>query len=447
MNADLSLVGVRSQQSTMINCHRSNFHDNSLKKVLLIAYHYPPEGSSSGVLRALKFSKYLPGKGWLPHVLTLRKSFYPVTDEGLLLDIPSEGVVHRTFAFDNARHLAIKGRHLACLSVPDRFVSWLFFGVARGLEVIRKEGIQAIYSTSPPATAHLIAATLKSLTGAVWVADFRDPWIEEGLFPAPGSMRYWIESRLERMVLRRCDCVVVTTPYLKAEFLSRYPEVPPDKIQVIYNGYDESDFSDISLGTRSQYFEIIHAGLVTPEFRNPLPLMEAVSSLIAEGVLPRDQVRITFLGGDSWMFSPEFTSQVNRMRLDGVVSVQGRVSHREALKRLARAAVLLLLQASDDTRSLIPAKAFEYLRIGRPILALTLEGATADLLKGKEHCLVIEPKDIASLRKSVISLFELWLKGGAGLHVEDASRQFERDNLTDQLAGILDGLMPQTRRF
>jgi glycosyltransferase involved in cell wall biosynthesis len=428
----------------MINCYRSNSPDKSVKKVLLVAYHYPPEGSSSGVLRALKFSKYLPRRGWLPHVLTLRKSLYPVTDEGLLLDIPSEGVVHRTLAFDNARHLAIKGRHLACLSVPDRYVSWLPFGVARGLQVIRKEGVQAIYSTSPPATAHLIAASLKSLTGAVWVADFRDPWIEEGVFPAPGSMRYWIESRLERMVLRRCDCVVVTTPDLKAEILYRYPEAPADKIQVIYNGYDESDFSDISLGIRSQYFEIIHAGLVTPEFRNPLPLMEAVSSLIAEGVIPRDQVRITFLGGDSWVCSSDFTAEVNRMHLEGVVSVQSRVSHREALRRMAQAAVLLLLQASDDTRSLIPAKAFEYLRIGHPILALTLEGATAELLKGMEHCLVIEPNDIASLRKSVTSLFEVWLKGEIGLQGGGASRQFERGNLTDQLAGILDRLIPQT---
>jgi hypothetical protein len=174
--------------------------------------------------------------------------------------------------------------------------------------------------------------------------------------------------------------------------------------------------------------------------------MEAVSSLIAEDVLPRDQVRITFLGSDLWMRSPEFTSQISRMRLDGVVSVQGRVSHREALKRLAHAAVLLLLQASDDTRSLIPAKAFEYLRIGRPILALTLQGATADLLKDKDHCFVIEPNDMASLRKSVISLFELWRRGEPGLQIEGASRQFERDNLTDQLARILDRLMPQIRR-
>jgi glycosyltransferase involved in cell wall biosynthesis len=410
----------------------------------MIAYHYPPEGGSSGVLRALKFSKYLPGNGWIPHILTLRQSLYPVRDEGLLRDIPAEAVVHRTLAFDNARHLAIKGRHLAFLGVPDRFVSWFFFGVARGLRIIRKERLQAIYSTSPPATAHLIAAALKSFTDTRWIADFRDPWIEEGFFPVPGSIRCRVESALEQMVMRRCDCIVVTTPHLKTEFLSRYPDLPSDKIQVVYNGYDESDFSKISVETGAERFEIIHAGLVTPEFRNPLPLLETVSTLIAEGSLLREQVKITFLGGDWWVSSCEFTAEVKRLGLDGVVNVERRVSHQEALKRLAQAGVLLLLQASDDTRSLIPAKAFEYLRIGRPILALTLEGATADLLKDRDHCFVIKPTDLVGLKNAVLALYDLWRKGGDGLEVGAAACQYERSHLTDQLTTILDRLTSLT---
>jgi glycosyltransferase involved in cell wall biosynthesis len=411
----------------------------------MIAYHYPPEGGSSGVLRALKFSKFLPANGWIPHILTLRESFYPVKDDALLRDVPAEAVVHRTLAFDNARHLAIKGRHLAFLGIPDRFVSWFFFGVVKGARVVRKQSVQAIYSTSPPATAHLIGAALKSFTGAFWLADFRDPWIEEGSFPVPGSLRYRIESALEGMVMRLCDCLLVTTPYLKQEFLSRYPQLPADKIQVIYNGYDESDFSDNGVATRTDLFEIIHAGLVTREFRNPVSLLETVAGLIAEGCLPRDQVRITFLGGDWWVSSPEFTAQVKRLGLDGVITVEGRVSHQEALKRLAQAAVLLLLQASDDTRSLIPAKAFEYLRIGRPILALTLEGATADLLKDRDHCFVINPADSAGLREAVLSLHDFWRKGGDRLQVDAATRQYDRSHLTAQLAKTLDRLTAQPR--
>lgn len=409
----------------------------------MIAYHYPPEGGSSGVLRALKFSKFLPTNGWIPHILTLRESFYPVRDEALLRDVPAEAVVHRTLAFDNARHLAIKGRHLAFLGVPDRFVSWFVFGVAKGVNVVRKQGVQAIYSTSPPATAHLIGAALKAITGATWVADFRDPWIEEGSFPVPGTVRYRIESALERMVMRRCDCIIVTTPYLKKEFLSRYPELPADKIHVIYNGYDESDFSENSVCSRSGRFEIIHAGLVTREFRNPLPLLNMMAGLIAEGSLPRDQVKIVFLGGDWWVASPDFAAEVKRLGLDPVVRVEARVSHKEALERLAQASVLLLLQASDDTRSLIPAKAFEYLRIGRPILALTLEGATADLLKDKDHCFVMKPTDSINLRNAVISMYDLWRKGDNPLKLDASIRQYERSHLTGQLANILDRLISQ----
>jgi glycosyltransferase involved in cell wall biosynthesis len=183
---------------------------------------------------------------------------------------------------------------------------------------------------------------------------------------------------------------------------------------------------------------------VTSEFRNPLPLMKSVATLIAEGSLPRDQVKITFLGGDRWLSSPEFTAEVKRMRLDGVVSLQDRVSHQEAIKRLARAAVLLVLQASDDTRSLIPAKVFEYLRIGRPILALTLEGATADLIKHRERCFVVNPADSVGLRCAVLSLYDLWRKEDGRLQVDAATRQYERSRLTAQLAQILDRLTSPT---
>jgi len=404
--------------------------------VLMIAYHYPPEGGSSGVLRTLKFSKYLPQHGWTPHVLTLWESLYPAKDEGLLGDVPPEAVVHRTFALNSARHLAIQGRHLALLTVPDRFISWLPFGVARGLRVIRQTGIRVLYSTSPPPTTHLIAVGLKALTGLPWVADFRDPWVEEGFYPLPGTLRYRVETILEQHVIRRADRVTVTTPYLQREFISRYPQLTPDTVQVIYNGYDEMDFQHVQSPGRSAQFEILHAGLVTPEFRDPRPLLQAVTSLIADGSLPRHEVRITFLGGDTYVHSQDFGALVKQFGLEDAVSVCGRVSHREALQRQGQAAVLLLLQASDDTRSLIPAKAFEYLRIGRPILALTLAGATADLLQGMAYCSVVSPTDQDGLRRAVMKLYTLWQQSPNGMRVSRPIQPYERSHLTVKLAHI-----------
>ena len=412
------------------------------KPLLMVAYHYPPEGGASGVLRALKFSKYLPAAGYTPHVLTLRESSYVTRDDGLKGSIPPEAVVHRTFALDASRHFAIRGRYPGLLAIPDRFVSWLPFGTARGLSIIRKHGIRAIYSTSPIPTAHLIAGCLKRWTGLPWVADFRDPWIEEGIHPRPGSLRERIERPLERWVLQSADRIVATTPRLREEILGRHPALPTDRVRVVYNGFDEEDFgaAPAVAASQSDRFEILHAGLVTPDFRDPFPLLRTVAALVNEGVLPRDRTRVTLLGGGPYLDSKPFRTELESLRMEGVIEVVGRVPHEEALRRLGESAALLLLQASEDTRALIPAKAFEYLRTGRPILALTLEGDTADLLRGMEQCFVVDPSNAAALRGAVIRLHEEWARTGGTRSVARPVDRYERRRLTWELAEILNEL-------
>ena len=402
----------------------------------MVAYHYPPEGGSSGVLRTLKFSKYLPECGWQPHVLTLRKSFYPVKDEKLLQDIPEEVVVHRTFGVDTARHLSIGGRHLSALAVPDRWIGWVPFAVARGLKAIRQAGIDALYSTCPAPSAHLIAWVLHRMTGLPWLADYRDPWIEEGVFPKPGTLRYKFESFLEAKVIRDCTYLVVTTPNLGREFVDRYPCLEERRVRVIFNGYDEADFDGLDASSWPEKFDIIHAGLVTPEYRNPLPLLEVLAELMRNGRLQSSEVRVSFIGDSAWLGSQEFRSKVESLGLEQVVKVEPRVSHREALERMARAAVLLLLQASDDTRALIPAKAFEYLRIGRPILALILAGATTDLLHDQRHCFAVNPADRPGLAEAILTLHRSWRDRHEFGAAKNLAR-YERKNLTREFSTLL----------
>src|SRR5689334_10813428 len=349
-----------------------------MKPILMIAYHYPPEGSSSGVLRTLKFSKHLPKHGWQPHVLTLRESLYGERDEGLLRDVPAEARIHRTHAFDATRHLAIRSRHLSAFAVPDRFATWLLFGITRGIHVIRTHRIQALYSTSPLPTAHLIAMALQSLTHVPWIADFRDPWIEPGAYPPPGTLRCRLESALEALVIRRASRITVTTDRFRDEVIARYPGLEAERVVTIFNGYDEDDFRGLEGGERSDTFELLHTGMVTPEYRDPLPLLRAVRTCIDRGDVASNRVRVAFLGGGPYLNGPDFKAAVAQLRLESIVSVEARIPHRAVLRRMAGAAALLLLQASDDTRILIPAKAFEYLRAGKPILALTGDGATAD---------------------------------------------------------------------
>ncbi|HXH83828.1 MAG TPA: glycosyltransferase [Candidatus Tectomicrobia bacterium] len=409
-----------------------------MKPILMVAFHYPPEGGSSGVLRTLKFTKYLPRHGWTPHVLTLRESFYRSRDEQLVRDIPAEARVHRTFALDTSRHLAIRRRYPAWLTVPDRFVSWVPFGVVRGLRVIRAAGIRCLYSTCPQPSAHLIALLLKRRTGLPWVADFRDPWIEETGEGAPRSLRDRVDRRLERAVVRHADRIVATTPSLRDDFLRRYADLAHGKTHVIYNGYDEDDAAALPApAAKREHFEILHAGLVTEAYRDPTPILRAVSSLIARGRVDRRRVRIVFLGGGKYPASAGFAAGVRGLALQDVVDVAGRVSHAEALERTRHADCLLLLQASDDTRALIPAKAFEYLRAGRPILALAGPGATADLLRDMEQATVVDPGRPADIEEAIAASYEAWRESPVPIVVERKIERFERANLTAELARIL----------
>lgn len=412
------------------------------KRLLMIAYHYPPEGEGSGVLRTLKFSRYLPRHGWEPHILTLAESSYRIRDDALRDQIPPEAVVHRTASLDASRHFAIRGRFLSCMAIPDPHVWWLPFAFPRGLGVIRRRGIDALYSTSPMASAHLVALALKRATRVPWVADFRDPWIEEGVHPRPGNLRDRVERSLERSVVRTADRLTMTTPPLRDEILGRHPDLPQDRARVIYNGYDETDFTAVTPGGDSSRFEMIHAGLVTAEFRDPSPVFRAVAALIREGKVPRTEVRITFLGGGPYVGSAAFRESISAHGLDDVVEIAPRVSHGESLMRLARAGALLLLQASDDTRALIPAKAFEYLRISRPILALTMPGATADLLRGLDGCHVHAPSETEDLRRTIGTLYDRWRASPEGGRITRPIERFERSVLAGELARLLHDLCP-----
>lgn len=407
----------------------------------MVAYHYPPEGGSSGVLRTFKFSKFLPQYNWSPHILTLKESLYPQRDYGLAKDIPATVRVHRTFALDTAKHLSVRGRYLGALAVPDRYVGWFPFGLIRGLSVIRSHNIKVLFSTSPSPTAHLIAAMLKALTGIPWVADFRDPWIEEGLHPIPGSLRYHLESKLERAVISHADQVITTTPDLSDEMRRRYPTVEKSKMQCIYNGFDEADFESLALSSTNKKFEIIHAGLVTKEYRDPAPFLKSVSALVQSGKIDRSDLKLTFLGGGSYLGSAEFHDSLAQHGLEDVVEISAaRISYKETLRRLHDSAVLLVLQSTEDTRCLIPAKAFEYLRVGKPILALTTDGATEKLLKKYEDCSVANPDDQATQSDALLSFYDRWRQGGAWACAARNVMCYERAALTKELAQVFDRL-------
>jgi glycosyltransferase involved in cell wall biosynthesis len=413
------------------------------RRLLMITFHYPPSNSSSGGLRPLKFGKYLAELGWESSVLTVPAQCHESVDAALLRDVPQRVRVHHAFCFDTKKTLAIAGKYPGFLAVPDRYVSWLPFGVCAGLEVVRREGIDALYSTSPIPTAHLIALILKKLTGLPWVADFRDPWVETEGSEVYGPLRQRFELWLERRVIVGADRVVVTTPEFGQYLRNRYGRSVGDKISVVYNGYDEEDLHDLTPEIDGpERFTLLHAGLLDPHYRNPLPILRGLRQCLDRQLLPPN-TRVTFVGGGAYA-NQTLPQAIRELRLADNVEVVGRMPYRQALAKQAGASALLLMQGGDDTWMLVPAKAFEYLRTGRLILtAAPADGATARLVGEFEGTFLTRPDDPEDIARSLTALYQAWVAGVR--HVERGGlSRLSRRAAAGELAAVLDAMATVT---
>jgi len=269
------------------------------KRVLMIAYHYPPMRGSSGIQRTLKFSQYLPQLGWQPLVLSAHPRAYCNPGNDQMDEIPASVPVCRAFALDTARHLSLRGRYVGVMAVPDRWISWLLGAVPAGLRLVWRHRPQVIWSTYPIATAHLIGYALHRLTGLPWIADLRDPMTDVG-YPEHALTRrvyLWIE----RKTIEHCTRAVCTTAGAIRTYHARFPLVPPERFHLIENGYDEENFSRAGAGglgaaapqcAAGRPLRLVHSGVIYPSERDPVPLLAALAELRRLGLASAATVQL-----------------------------------------------------------------------------------------------------------------------------------------------------------
>jgi glycosyltransferase involved in cell wall biosynthesis len=344
-----------------------------MKRLLMVAYHFPPLAGSSGIQRTLRFVQHLPEFGWEPTVLTAHTQAYERTSDDLLRDIPEGIRVERAFALDAARHLSIRGHYPGFLARPDRWTSWRFAAIAAGRRIIRDWQPQVIWSTFPIATAHVIGDALQRRTGLPWIADFRDPMAQDGY---PADPRVWRSYRqIEERAILHARFSVCTTPGAARTYRNRYPDAA-QRIVVLENGYDEESFAGIPDATAPRETlnpgarTLLHTGLVYPSERDPTHLFAALRQMVDSGRLRPGMLKVRFRASGHEDLLRALT---RTHRLDEWVELLPPVPYRAALDEMVRADGLLLLQAANCNEQ-IPAKLYEYVRAGRPILALTDPG-------------------------------------------------------------------------
>lgn len=410
-----------------------------MKRVLMIAYHFPPLAGSSGIQRTLRFVQHLPAFGWEPAVLTTHPRAYERTSTDLMADVPDGTVVRRAFALDTARHLQIAGRYASWMARPDRWISWRFDGVRQGMALIKQFKPDVIWSTYPIASAHVIASDLHRKTGVPWIADFRDPMAHEG-YPAD-PLTWQRFSKIEAEAVANARSCVFTTPGAARMYRQRYPSAAA-RIVVIENGYDEESFAalpmpHVSVPTakrEARPLVLLHSGIVYESERDPTQLFVALGRLRDSGRLGTHDVRIRFRAA---VHDQMLTSLASSHGVLDFLEICPAIPYRDALAEMLAVDALLVLQASNCNEQ-IPAKIYEYLRAGRPILALTDPlGDTAGVLlrAGLTSLARLDSAD------EIVKLLPIFLEqcrhGAAELPTPEAVQQASRAGRTKMLVALL----------
>jgi glycosyltransferase involved in cell wall biosynthesis len=320
--------------------------------------------------------------------------------------------------------------------VPDTYIGWYPFAVRTAARVLRRGGFDAIYSTSPPETSHLVAHHLYKMSGLPWVADFRDPWMNLHLLPPPTAFHTHLHERLERKVCESAS-VIVTSRWHLDIIEDRYPTMR--RIAVISNGYDALKLEKYEkLQPDGGRLRILHAGMLTQK-RSAVPFLEGLRMFFDSHPGAVNHCSALFLGPRE----SENDTAVGELGLGNVVEFRDTVSHDESLRLERTSHILLLIKHSNPVyRGIVPGKLYEYIGARRPILALVPDGEVKSMIHRLNRGEVAPPDNPHEIASQIGRMYQLHVDGA--LHrAYDLSpvTEFDRAHLTGRLAEYLDSVV------
>jgi hypothetical protein len=423
------------------------------KKLLIITYYWPPAGGP-GVQRWLKFVKYLPDFNIQPIVYVPENPTYPIIDNQLVEEVSDKAIILKSKIFEpyqlagffsknktkkissgiipNKKKQSILERFLLWIRgnifIPDARFLWIKPSVKYLKKYIQENDIDTIVTSGPPHSLHLIGLKLKEDLNVKWFADFRDPWTTIGYHKELKLSSYAskIHKELESKVLNSADTIIVTSKTTKTEFEA----LTSKPIEVITNGYDVEKVDKKPLDSK---FSLAHIGSFLSE-RNPEILWQCLSELIAEIPSFKNYLELKLIGA----VSQEVLKTISKYNLDLYLNNLGYVSHKEAVSHQRTSQILLLIEInSENTKSILPGKLFEYMVSERPIIAIGPKDSDfAEIIKSTNTGVFFTYDEKEALKNIITSHYNLFLK--QNLKVFPVGLQhYSRKNLTENLAKLI----------
>ena len=431
-----------------------------MKRVLIITYYWPPSGGS-GVQRWLKMSKYLPENDWQPVIYTAEDAEYPVEDPSLEQDVAPEAEIIRRpivepytyykkflgmkkgekvkagFINEGAKKSGWKESLSVWLRgnffIPDARCWWVKPSVKYLTGYLKEHPVDAMISTGPPHSMHLIAKALHKKFNIPWVADFRDPWTDIDFYKDLKLTRCADRKhhRLENQVLTEAT-KVVTVGWDCARGLERHGA---KDVAVITNGYDETFVETQGRASlhQSTMFTMSHIGIIG-ENRNP----EAFWQVIGE-LTPSIDLKIKLIG----QVDNSVIESIKRNNIEKYVEIIPYIPHNQVIEEQAKSDVLLLfVNNTPNAKGILTGKIFEYMASGRPILCIGPEdGDSARILNETKTGITVDFDDKEKMKSVILDLTTKYQENQLITNDIKAVEKYSRRNLTKEFVTILNEII------
>ncbi len=419
--------------------HQLTFLNSMNKKVLVIAFYYPPS-SAAAVQRALKATEYLSQLGWQPVVLTARASAYDKLEPSQA--IPPEVVPHtyRARAYDVQNHLAYKGKHFSWMAAIDRWTTWIPDAILLGRKLIKQYQPDLILSTTPIPSANVIANHLSQKFGIPWVADYQDPFGYHHV--AINKYRAKILKTIDRNTIEHCQAAIFATTRTMEVYQRAFESVEKSRFHTITNGFDENNWKQIAQYTPdspspfcANKFSLYYSGVLYAYGRDPRPVFKSIGELRTQGIIDSGNFELVFQGsGDGQKFQQDLKAE----NIADLVTFKASVSFLDSLYFMQQANALLLIQDAIFNLQ-VPGKLYEYIRTGRPILTVTpTNSATASEANKYANSAVAENTNAIS------NSLKSWLESEPETISRKSLQCFSRYQKTVELAEIFNQVVTNT---
>ena len=436
--------------------------------ILMIAYYFPPNAAVGGK-RIARFCRYFPEFGIKPHVLTLDAESCASLDRTFAqsISVPTTQARPRPTALDwYKRASQIRNRNanspastasseasvvrrsrmldfftksvVALITMPDVQRGWYQPALSAGTDLIRNQTFDVIMSSGPPWTAHDVGHKLSRRFGIPWVVDFRDAWVSDHWRDDYPDWRNRVDWHTEDRWLRDASLVLTTTERLCDSMLKNHPQTPSSRIVTITNGFDGevSPSPQAQSVPKSDEVVFIHAGELY-RGRRIDTLCIAVQQLAARGIFGQRKPKLIFIGETDPEIEATARAATPALFQDGSVEFRPPVSWKNAQGALKASDVLLLVQGDHPTA--IPAKFFEYLQTGKPILAIGAGDALKDMIQDTQSGFVADPQDLVAIAAAIGKSLQMRPRNGE--EISHFAGKYHFKNLTSVLAEHIRGIV------